>query len=486
MRREFLFNIIFLIAINVLIKPFYTFFIETEVQNLVGPQEYGIYFSLFNLSYIFQIFLDLGIHNYGSQYLAKDSSRANQYLSNALASKGIMTMLFSLIIIVIGWILNYDMRMTQILWLVSINQIFISFIFFFRSSLAALGHYRSNSFISVIDKILMIAGFSYLLFVSNTCRDDFSLYHFIGMRMVTYILTTIISLFLLLRIGKITLQFISNLDEIKALIKKSLPFAILVVFMGLCNRTDAVMLERLVDDGGLQSGIYAAAYRIYYAMNTLGFLFSMLLLPMFSNLIITDKKELQQLVDLSLKGILAISIGAVSVVFVARTFIMELLYKSDASIYGTEILVLLAFTFILTCIIYILGTLLTAYARLKYLNYVFIVATIINVGINMLMIPTHGALGAAWATLVTEIIVVIAQYWICYRIVDLRLTSNTFLQITGFLILIITIGLFIDSYLTNDILIKTALMLTATIAVTLVTKMIDFKTLLSLVKSADN
>ncbi len=474
MRREFLFNILFLITINIVIKPFYTFFIETEVQNIVGPQAYGIYFSLFNLSYIFQIFLDLGLHNFGSQYLAKDNKNADDYLSKALTTKGYLTLVFALLILIVGWLLGYDAEMNVILWLVSINQIFISFIFFFRSSLAALGRYRTNSFISVLDKIIMISAFTYVLFISADFRDDFSIYHFIGIRMLTYLFTTFISLFLLVKIGQVKIGWLLDINAAKSLIKQSLPFAILVVFMGLCNRTDAVMLERLLDDEGLQSGMYAAAYRIYYAMNTLGFLFSMLLLPMFSSLIVSDKIELFNLVDLSLKGILALSIGAIGLLFPFREVIMETLYKTDAAIYGTDILILLCLTFILTCIIYILGTLLTAYAKLKYLNYVFVIATVLNIGINLYLIPIYGATGAAWATLVTEIIVVVAQFILCYYIVPLRLSSSTIVSIFLFSITILSSSLMVDHYISN--MLSKFLLLIFVIGISSIgTRMIDLK-----------
>jgi hypothetical protein len=64
MNREFLINTLFLVVINVIIKPFYIFGIDRAVQNRVGEVNYGIYFALFSFTFLFQIINDFGIQNF--------------------------------------------------------------------------------------------------------------------------------------------------------------------------------------------------------------------------------------------------------------------------------------------------------------------------------------------------------------------------------------------------------------------------------------
>ena len=476
MRREFILNIIFLVMINLIIKPFYTFFIETDIQNLLGPESYGIYFSLFNLSYILQIVLDMGIHNYGSQYLAKGGIHSKRYLSLALSTKGVLMLLFAVAIIIISLLLGYDTDMRYLLYFISLNQVFISLIFFFRSSLAAIGCYRMNSIISVLDKLLMIIGFIYVLHISTAWRQDFGIKGFVGIRMFAYLLTSIVAFLLIYFVGNQKFFGYFNKNEAWDLIKKSLPFAVIVIFMGLSNRTDAVMLERILDDNGLQSGIYAASYRIFYSLNSIGFLFSMLLLPMFATLLVKNRDELNNLVELSLKSILLLSVGAVAIVYLLRFTIMDMLYNDDASLYGTDILMILCMTFILSSIIYILGTLLTANARLKYLNILFALNTTINIIINALLIPKYGAQGAAAATLITNIFVVIGQITLCYYIVPLRLRKESILSILAF---ISTVGLisYYNDTIDANLMIKCSIVIGFIIALSIILKMIDLKLL---------
>ena len=50
MNREFLINALFLVLVNLLIKPFYVFGIERVIQDRVGAETYGLYATLFSFS----------------------------------------------------------------------------------------------------------------------------------------------------------------------------------------------------------------------------------------------------------------------------------------------------------------------------------------------------------------------------------------------------------------------------------------------------
>ena len=66
MPKKILANLFLLLAINLLIKPFWILGIDRTVQNTVGNQAYGQYMVLFNLSVMLTMLLDFGINNYTS------------------------------------------------------------------------------------------------------------------------------------------------------------------------------------------------------------------------------------------------------------------------------------------------------------------------------------------------------------------------------------------------------------------------------------
>jgi len=59
-----------LIILNVIVKPVWIFGIDRQVQNVVGTEVYGIYFSLFNLSVVFSFLLDWGLTTFFNRQLA--------------------------------------------------------------------------------------------------------------------------------------------------------------------------------------------------------------------------------------------------------------------------------------------------------------------------------------------------------------------------------------------------------------------------------
>ena len=59
MQKKFISNLILLALLNLVIKPVAIFGIDVTVQNRVGSEDYGLYFSLLNFTYLFNILLTL-------------------------------------------------------------------------------------------------------------------------------------------------------------------------------------------------------------------------------------------------------------------------------------------------------------------------------------------------------------------------------------------------------------------------------------------
>jgi len=87
MQRVFFHNLAILIALNILIKPIWILGIDRTVQNTVGPAAYGLYFALFNLSFLTQIFLDLGISSFNNKYFAQYQHELKTYFSRIFTIK---------------------------------------------------------------------------------------------------------------------------------------------------------------------------------------------------------------------------------------------------------------------------------------------------------------------------------------------------------------------------------------------------------------
>ena len=83
---------------------------------------------------------------------------------------------------------------------------------------------------------------------------------------------------------------------------------------------------------------------------------------------------------------------------------------------------------------YVFGTLLTAGARLNLMNKALAFTVVINLVLLLVLIPLHGAVGAATATLVTQSGVALTMIILAFRVMPVRLDWKELRGIIGFLL----------------------------------------------------
>lgn len=439
MNKEFLINILFLITVNLIIKPFYVFGIDLKVQNEVS--NYGMYFALMNFSYIFQIFSDLGIQQYNTRNIAQHNYLFDKYFPHLLCLKGGLSFLFIVLSFVTALLLGYQAQELYLLSFLLLNQIFITLTFFLRSNVAGLQHYRIDSFISILDKLLMI--FICIPLLWGPWQEAFTIEWFVYAQTTAFGLTSLIAFLITRRYLSNRLTFKLNITLFKAILKQSIPFSLVVLLMSLYTRIDAVMIERLLynpstNAGILEGNIYAAAYRLLDAVNMVCFLFAGLLLPMFSRML-KEKTSILPLLKLSSSVMLVITISfSIAVCFNAQD-IMQFLYK-DYSMSMQEVLVLLMIGFNSIGVIHIIGTLLTANGNLLQMNIVFVIGIVINIVSNYFLILTYGAVGAAISTIVTQSFVAVAELELARRQFSIPWNGHFLLQVGAFVLGVILIN----------------------------------------------
>ncbi|MBE9492393.1 MAG: oligosaccharide flippase family protein, partial [Bacteroidetes bacterium] len=156
MQRKFLTNLVLLLFLNLLIKPFWVLGIDRSVQNIVGEETYGFYFTIFNFSFLFNILLDLGITNFNNRNIAQHHQLLNKHFSGILILKLLLAGLYTVITFTIALIINYNSEQLYLLAWVCLNQFLLSFIMYLRSNISGLLMFKTDSFISVLDRMLMI------------------------------------------------------------------------------------------------------------------------------------------------------------------------------------------------------------------------------------------------------------------------------------------------------------------------------------------
>ncbi len=448
MPNRFIKNIIFLLFLNLLVKPFWILGIDREVQNILGDASYGTYQALFNFSYLFYILLDLGITNFNSRAVAQDPKSLSKHFGGLTVIKLLLGLLYAIVIFLVGYSLGYNegLKLKLLCWC-GLNQVLLSFILYLRSNIQGLLLFKQDSILSVFDRVLAIVIMCLVLWSGWFPKESFNVIWYLQAQTLAYIATLVFALAIVLRHAR-NLSFKINPQFFKEILRQSLPFALLVLLMSVYSRIEPVLLERLLDDKGVQAGIYSRAYRLFDAGNNISNLFAIMLLPMFAATL-KNKLELNNLVKTSFNVIVAMAgIVMVMCVFYRQEIMLEMYHPEEAETEAAylmrigqyaNVFPLLMGSFFCLSTTYVFGTLLTANGSLKQLNLVAAAGVIINILLNLIVIPRFKAVGAACTSLSVQAVTAILQYLIAKRILKLDMAGRYWLHLVLFMATVVLV-----------------------------------------------
>ncbi len=426
--KTFISNLAFLIFLNLIVKPFWVFGIDRTVQNTVGAEEYGTYFALFNFTLLFQILLDFGTNQFNNRAIAQDPEKLNTYLPNILGIKLGLALLYLVLCLSGAYWMEYSAFQIKLLFWLCFNQILASFLLYFRSNLSGLHLFKQDSVVSVLDKGLMIVICGILLW-GNAMEGVFRIEWFVYAQTCAYLLAVLGSFVLVIRASD-NLQFRLDTSLIRSIFVESYPYALTILLMAVYYRVDGVMLEYLLEEGAKEAGIYAAAFRLLDVVNMFALMFANILLPMFSRML-ANKESIGNLVALGGKTLYVFGAAGAIHCFVFSQPIMEWLYVDYTPYYG-DIFAYLILSFIPISMTYTFGTLLIANGSLRVFNSIAVLGTVLNIGLNAWLIPTHFAFGAALTTLATQVLVGVGSIVFVVRIFQLEVKWRSLIKVIAY------------------------------------------------------
>lgn len=445
MRRFFVKNMLFVMAVNVLVKPIWVLFIDRNVQNSVVGGTYGTYQALLNLSIIFQIILDFGISNYNSRTIAQNPDKLPAVFPVMLSARFLLIAVYMTLTCVLGYLFHYNKPELSLLAGILLMQALSALVSFIRSNIAALQKFKTDGLLSITDRVLAIIICGVLL-TSPATAGHFKIQWFVFTQIFCYSFTAVAGYVILTRISRVKLRLSLDTGEILKIVKQSFPYALLIFQMSIYNRADAIIIERTGPNGKDQAGIWAAAFRYLDMANIFGLMFATVLLPFFGRLL-SLKENVQPIVKLCVNIMLPFSfmVGVAAVFFSGD--IMHLLYhdnplyheKGIAVAFDTVFAILMA-SFPAWCLMYVYSTLLTANGSLRTLNAIAFAGVIINLSLNFYLIPHYKAVGGAVTSFVTQTAMALMFVIFAARIIKLPFNPRWAAAHAGYLLFTVGLG----------------------------------------------
>jgi len=249
--------------------------------------------------------------------------------------------------------------------------------------------------------------------------------------------------------------------------------------MACYNRLDTVMIERMLSNGAEQAGIYAQGYRLLDATNMIAFLFAGLLLPIFSKMI-KHKESVESLVK---TAFILLMTPAVIIAIGCWFYSIELIgMLYDEHIEQSA----LVFSILMSCFAaisttYIFGTLLTANGNLRELNLMAASGILINIVMNLFLIPRFEAAGSAVSSLITQFSTAFIQVLIAQNIFKFKINYKLILTLIIFIAGVVLIN-YVSKLIHPNWMINFSIMVVACGLWAFATRMISIKSMMRVLK----
>lgn len=372
------------------------FFVGILTARYLGPGNYGlINYAAAYTAFFFSI-CTLGINSIIVKEFIDNPSEEGKILGTSLILRGLSSIFSAIVIIGISFILDSNEPITKtvvILYTFSlIFQIFDMFNYWFQSRLqakyTAIASLIAYSITAIYKIVLLITGQPVTLFALSMSID--------------YISIALILFYFYKKEGGSKLSF--SLKYGKLLLKKSYHFILPGLMVAIYGQTDKMMLKHMINEAEI--GYYATAVSL---CSVWCFILSAIIdsmNPTIMKLYQEDKKNFIKYNKILYFIVFYISI-IVSIIFtIFGKLIIQILFGEAYLPTVTPLRIITWYT-----AFSYLGVARNAWIvckdKQRYLKYLYCSSAILNVILNLIFIPKYGAVGAAFASLISQISTVI-------------------------------------------------------------------------------
>lgn len=198
----------------------------------------------------------------------------------------------------------------------------------------------------------------------------------------------------------------------------SWPIGVVFIVSNLFFKLDTMML--FVIKGAAAVGIYSVAYKILEVTAFIGSYFASALKPTLAENIDHKKEALSNVMSKSFNVMLFLAMPITVACVVYAKEIIVFLSNSDF-ISGSPALVFLAFTLPIIFFDVLLSEILIANDERKLFIRIAIFVLLFNFIFNLIFIPKYSFMGAAWGTLVSELVLLVINLYYTRKIVPYKI-----------------------------------------------------------------
>lgn len=389
-----------LMASNVLGKGI-AFFSVLLAARYLGVEMFGLLAFALSFNGLFNVIMDLGFSPLIVKDIARDHYMARTYIRKILFIKVFLVFFTFALVLITTKILAYSGYQAAVIYLI--------FVFFVLFSFANVGYGVLRAF----EAIHYVAAGEIIM--STSILAGFGLAVYAGAGVAAFSMAYVVAgLLALIYSSAVVRQVLAQSDTEShpetrvitafTLLKSSLPFALMAAFTMILLYLDSVMLGILRTQR--EVGIYGVAYRSALVFGFIPLAIHSSLVPLISKRFGDGSGAVTSIIDrqfgYSLIAGVPLGVGGSLLAWSLVPAVFGPEYKEASMIFAiliwSLVFLFLRFPFV---------TMFEATDRQSIIARIFALATVLNVFLNALLIPFWGMMGAAIATVVTDLVIFI-------------------------------------------------------------------------------
>ncbi len=377
-----------------------TFAFYITIARVLGPEQYGLFAAAIALAAILSLFIQFGLPTLLTREVAAHPDEAPKSTVLFLVLEGLTSIGVLVILLPLTLILGYRNEALIICYLAVLSEICRAAIMTIRSTMKGLGWFRTESVAVGVERFAVVAIATVVLFKTEN----------LILVVATVVIVRLANIIGLLYYLSHQTQISSPISREKLIntLKIAYPFALSGVLWILYYQVDVVMLKSL--STAEETGFYSAAYRILEIFSALPRVIFHVILTRFSRYYITEPEKLPEQIYKAVRLLIGLVLPAILVAGFIQSFLVKVLYGEAFYPAVVPLAILIP-----SLSIKMFGSLsedfLIATTNEKKLPVILFIAALSNILINAILIPIFGAVGAALATLLSEVILCFCGLW---------------------------------------------------------------------------
>ena len=399
-----------------IVQKVLSFFLFLFIARTLGSERTGEYVAAFSFTSIFGVFADLGLAPVLIREIARKREKSYFYLGNVIAVKlGLSIIVYLALLASVYALFFWGQGHPPIILIVIAGGVMVidSFSLTASSVLRGWQNLWYESMAVIINKvIILILGVLALWLWPSPITIA-----------LIILLGSVVSLIILFQAIKKSLgewppwgwdRHVQS--ELWSLAK---PFALANIFAAVYSYSDSVLLSIMQNNTAV--GLYSLASKTMNAFQFIPMAFMAAVYPAMSAWHREFPDKLRQLLEQSLRYLLIISVPlSVGLYILADKFVGGLGNEFMSSAAAVRILVpSLVFVFLS----FPMGSLLNAANRQNWQTSIIITTTVINVGLNLWLIPRYSFIGASWSWFIANFLALIAGFYLSRLVIKYSFTN---------------------------------------------------------------